>query len=120
MRDALRRGRLMAEREAILAVVPPDPAAQIRAAELQRSRLQREREDLTAGQGRYRDRPIAETIGELHHAEVNIARIERNLAGSRTSRSDRRSWRSQLAGRSVRPTSAGRMNIRRRRVASIA
>jgi hypothetical protein len=49
MRDALRCGRLVAERAAISAVVPPDPAAHIRAAELRRSRLQREREDLAAG-----------------------------------------------------------------------
>ena len=57
MRDALRRGRLVAERKAILAVVPPDPSAHIRAAELQRSRLQRDRDDLAAGRGRYRDHP---------------------------------------------------------------
>jgi hypothetical protein len=96
MRDALRRGRLVAEREAVLAVVPPDPAAQIRAAELQRSRLQRDREDLAAGKGRYRDHPVAHAIRELHQAEVNIARLERNLAASRTSRANRRLWRSEL------------------------
>jgi hypothetical protein len=98
MRDALRRGRLVAEREAILAVVPPDPAARIRAAELQSSRLQHEREDLIEGKGRYGDRPIAAAIREQHHAEVNIARLERNLAGSRSSRAQRRTWRSELAG----------------------
>jgi hypothetical protein len=81
LRDALRRGRLVAERAAILAVVPPDPSAHIRAAELQRSRLQRDREDLAAGKGPYRDHPVAHVIRELHHAEVNIARLERNLAG---------------------------------------
>jgi hypothetical protein len=97
MRDALRRGRLVAEREAILAVVPPDPAAQIRAAELQRSRLQRDREDLAVGKGRYRDHPVAHAIRELHQAEVNIARLERILAGSRTSRANRKVWRSELA-----------------------
>jgi conjugative relaxase-like TrwC/TraI family protein len=98
MRDALRRGRLVAEREAILAVVPPDPSAHIRAAELQRGRLQREREDLAAGKGRYEDRPITAAIREQHQAEVNIARLERNLAGSRSSRAQRRTWRSELAG----------------------
>ena len=97
MRDALRRGRLVAEREAILAVIPPDPAVQIRAAELQRSRLQREREDLTAGEGRFRDHPVAHAIWELRQAETNVARLERSLR-SRTSRAERRMWRSDLAG----------------------
>jgi conjugative relaxase-like TrwC/TraI family protein len=96
MRDALRRGRLVAEREAVLAVVPPDPAAHIRAAEAQRSRLQREREDLAAGKGRFRDHPVAHAIWERHQAEGNIARLERNLARSRTSRAERRMWRSEL------------------------
>lgn len=77
VRDALRRGRLVAERDAILAVVPPDPSAHIRTDELQRSRLQRDRDGLAAGKGRYRDHPVADAIRELHHAEVNIARLER-------------------------------------------
>lgn len=97
MRDALRRRRLVAEREAILAVVAPDPSVHIRAAELQRSRLQRDREDLAGGKGRYRDHPVAYAIRELQRAEVNIARLERNLAGSRSCRAQRRTWRSELA-----------------------
>ena len=84
MRDALRRGRLVAECNAILAVVPPDPSVHIRAAELRRSRLQRDRDDLAAGRGRYRDHPVAHAIRELNHAEVNIARLERNLASRRS------------------------------------
>ena len=67
------------------------------AAELQRSRLQRDREDLSAGKGRHRDHPVAHAIWKLHQAEVNLARLERNLAGSRTSRAQRRTWRSELA-----------------------
>jgi hypothetical protein len=112
MRDALRRGRLVAEREAILAVVPPDPSAHIGAAELQRSRLQRDREDLAAGKGRYRDHPVADAIRELHHAEVNIARLERNLAGSRSARAQRRTWRSELADwRSSRVSAARAVEV---------
>lgn len=98
----------MAEREAILAVGPPDPAVHIRAAELQRGRLQREREDLAAGNGRYRDHPVAHAIWELHHAEVNIARLERNLAESRPSRPIRKMWRSELADRRSRSVLAAR------------
>ena len=87
----------MAERQAILAVVPPDPSAHIRASELQRGRLQRDRDDLAAGKGRYRDHPVAHAIWELHQAEVNMARLARSLAGSRTSRTIRKVWRSELA-----------------------
>ena len=75
----------------------PTPAAHIRTAELQRSRLQRDRDDLAAGKGRYRDHPVAQAFRELHQAEVNIARLEHNLAGGRTSRTQRRTWRSELA-----------------------
>jgi hypothetical protein len=98
MRDALRRGRLVAEREAILAVTPPDPAAEIRAAELQRGRLQQEREHLAAGEGRYRDHPVAHALWERRQAENNIARLERDLARSGTPRAERRRSRSELAG----------------------
>ena len=87
----------VAAREATLAVVPPDPAAEIRAVELRRSRLQRQREDLAAGEGRYRDHPVAHAIWELHQAEVNVASLERNLTGSRSSRAQRRTWRSEFA-----------------------
>ncbi len=57
MRDALRHGRLVAERDAILAGMPPDPSAEIRAAELARGRLERERNDLAKGAGQFRDHP---------------------------------------------------------------
>ena len=97
MRDALRRGRLVAERAAIVAVAPPDPAAHIRAAELQRTRLQRERQDLAAGEGRYRDHPVSQALWERRQAENSIARIERNLTRSGTPRAERRRWRTELA-----------------------
>jgi hypothetical protein len=112
LRDALRHGRLVAERQAILAVMPPDPSAHIRAAELQRSRLRRDRDDLAAGKGRYRDHPVAPALRELHHAEVNIARLERNLAGSRASRANRKLWRSELAEwRSTHTTASREVSV---------
>ena len=95
MRDALRHGRLVAERNAILAVVPADPIAEIRTAELQRSRLEAEREHLAKGTGRYRDHPVAQALGELRRTESNVARLERNLGGGR-SRKERRAWRTGL------------------------
>jgi hypothetical protein len=97
MRDPLRRGRPVAERDAILAVTPPNPAAHIRAAELQRGRLQREGDDLAAGEGRYRAHPVAHALWERRQAENNIARLQRDLARSGTPRADRRRWRAELA-----------------------
>ena len=108
MREALRRGRLVAEREAILAVTPPDPSAHIRAAELQRARLQREREDLATGVGHYRDHPVARALWELRQAENNIGRIQRDLTRSGTPRAERRRWRSELAGWHPRQAAAVR------------
>jgi hypothetical protein len=96
MRDALRHGRLVAERDAILAVIPHDPSAEVRAAELQRSRLEKEREDLANGTGRYRDHPIAHALRELSSAESNIARLERNLSRSGRPWKDKRAWRVEL------------------------
>ena len=95
MRDALRHGRLVAERDAILAVVPANPTAEIRAAELQRSRLDAEREHLAKGTGRYRDHPVRQALGELRLAESNVARLQRNLAGCR-SRKERKAWEADL------------------------
>ena len=104
-RDALRRGRLVAERQAILAVVPPNPTAAIRA-EAERARLQQDREDLAAGTGRYRDHPVASALRELQQAEGSIARLERNLpAGAAPGTSGgrgERSWPSRERDSSAR------------------
>jgi len=108
MRDALRHGRLVAERDAILAVIPHDPSAEIRAAELQRSRLEKDRKDLATGAGRYRDHPVAHALLERSVAESNVARLERNLGGSVRSRKDKRAWRAELDGWRSKLTAAAR------------
>lgn len=95
MREAMRISRLRAERDAIEAVVPPDPSAAIRAAELRQRRMQRERRDLEVGEGRYRGTPVGQAVSELRLANVNIERLERNLALG-ASRKDRRGWRAEL------------------------
>ncbi len=105
-REALRIGRLVAERDAILAVVPPDPTAEIRAAELRRSRLDAERRDLEVGTGRYQDEPLGRAVRELHRVERDVARLERNLSLSGTSRADRRDWQSGLADARTRERDA--------------
>jgi len=108
MRDALRHGRLLAEREAILAVIPHDPSAEIRAAELQRSRLEKDRKDLATGAGRYLDHPVAHALRELSVAERNVARVERNLGGS-AGRKDKRAWRAELDEWRPKVASAARL-----------
>jgi hypothetical protein len=108
MRDALRHGRLVAERDAILAVIPPDPSAEIRAVELQRSRLDKERHELAKGTGRYRDHPVSQAIRTLAGAESDVARLERNLSGSGRSRKQRRSWRAELEASRPKVATAAR------------
>lgn len=98
MRDALRRGRLGAERAAIAAVNPPDPSAEIRTVEKELARVRRQREDLAAGKGRYADGPVGHAVWELSQAEMNIGRVERDLDRSDASRKDRRRSRAELGG----------------------
>lgn len=108
MRDAIRRGRLVAERDAILAVIPPDPTPQLRAADLQRRRLEREREQLATGEGRYRDHPVAGALRSLRQAESNVARLERNLTTRGASRKEKHRWRSELREGNPTLTAAAR------------
>ncbi|MGH9230164.1 MAG: hypothetical protein ACRD07_15830 [Acidimicrobiales bacterium] len=96
MRDALRRGRLRRRARRDPHRHPPRSSAEIRAAELHRSRLEAQREDLAKGTGRYRDHPVAQALRELSAAENNVARLERNLRGSGRSRKDKRVWRAEL------------------------
>ncbi|MFN2506206.1 MAG: MobF family relaxase [Acidimicrobiales bacterium] len=98
MRSALRRARLAAEVAAISAVMPPDPAAELQAAERERSRLERQRQDLANGAGRYRGTPVAEAMRELQRIDANMQRLERNLKNRSGTRKDRRDWRGELEG----------------------
>jgi len=96
MRDALRRGRLAAERAAIASVIPPDPRAEIEATQRQLARLGAQRRELDAGQGPYRDTPVGHAVWELGQAETQLGRIKRQLDRSDASRKDRRRWRGEL------------------------
>ena len=83
---AIRRGRLLAERHAILAVVPADPTAAIRAAERELDGLRRRRADLEAGRGHYANHPVNRAVLDLEQAQENVARLEGNLSGRRLPR----------------------------------
>jgi hypothetical protein len=75
MRDALRRGRLAAERAAIAAVVPLDSTAEINASERQLARLRGQRRALATGTGPYRDGPVGHAVWELRQAEIQVGRL---------------------------------------------
>jgi hypothetical protein len=96
MRDALYRDRLAAERAAIAAVIPHDPSEEIRTAEKDLRRIQRQRQDLAAGTGRYAGAPIGHALWELGQAEMNVARMKRDLDRTDASRRDRRRSRAEL------------------------
>ena len=96
MRSALRRARLTAEVAAISAVMPPDPSAELRAAERERRWLNGARKDLATGTGRYQGTSIGEVMWELQHADANVERLEANLQRSAGTRKDRRGWRAEL------------------------
>src|SRR5262249_29360031 len=76
LRETMRPARLRAEREAILAVIPHDPAIDIRLVDRDLARLACEREDLAKGEGRYRDHPVARAHRELAYAQGNRSRLE--------------------------------------------
>jgi hypothetical protein len=96
MRSALRRARLAAEVAAISAVMPPDPSAEMEAAERERRWLNGARKDLAAGTGRYRGTPIGQAMWELQRAEANVQRLENNLQRGAGTRKDRRAWSTEL------------------------
>ena len=99
---ALRRGRLLAERHAILAAVPSDPTAAIRAAERELDGLCRRRADLETGRGHYANHPINQAVLDHQRAEENVARLEGNLVGRRLPRRGRREKEAELARWRVR------------------
>jgi conjugative relaxase-like TrwC/TraI family protein len=108
MRDALRRGRLAAERAAIAAVIPPDPSTEMLTVERALKRIHSQRQDLAAGKGRYAEGPVGHAVWELDQADMNIARLKRDLDRSDASRKDRRRYRVELADWQERQRAASR------------
>jgi hypothetical protein len=94
---ALRRGQLRAERRAILAAVPADPTAAIRAAERELEGLRRRRADLEIGRGRYANHPVNRDLLDYERVHENVARLQANLAGRRLSRRERREKETDMA-----------------------
>jgi hypothetical protein len=105
---ALRRGRLLAERHAILAAVPSDPSAAIRAAERELDALRRRRADLETGRGHYANHPLNRAVLDHEQAQANVARLRGNLDGRRLPRRERREKEAELARWRVRHAAAAK------------
>jgi hypothetical protein len=94
---ALRRGQLLAERHALLATVPADPSAAIRAAERELDGLRRRRADLETGRGSYANHPLNRAVLDHEQATENVARLRGNLTSGRMPRRERREKEAELA-----------------------
>ncbi len=106
---ALRRGRLLAERRAIVAVVPSDPTAAIRAAERELDGLRRRRADLETGRGHYANHPINRAVLDHQQAQENVIRLQGNLDTRRRPRRERREKEAELARWRVRYAAAAKV-----------
>jgi hypothetical protein len=95
MRNALRRGRLLAERHAIAGAVPADPSVEIQEVERRRDRLRRQHDDLRAGRGAYAGQPLGTAVRDLARAEGNLTRVENELRSGNLGRADRRRAQSE-------------------------
>jgi hypothetical protein len=94
---ALRRGRLLAERHALLACVPADPTTEIRAAERELDGLRRRRADLATGRGHYANHPLNRALLDHQQAQENVARLAGYLSGRRLPRRERHAKQAELA-----------------------
>ena len=97
MRTSLRRARLQAERDAVAAAIPRDPAPAVRAAETERQRLHPERFDLDYGRGRWGDTPAGQAARALREAEQKRREAEGFAARADTGWRMRRVWRSHAS-----------------------
>lgn len=79
----------------------------IHAGELQRDRLETERDDLAKAAGGFRNHPVANALRELRTAEANVMRLEANLR-SGAFRKAKRVWRADLGEWRPKLTAAAR------------
>jgi hypothetical protein len=101
---ALRHGRLVAERDAIVAAVPPDWRDQVMANLHHLLTVRDRREDLVRGTGRYEHTPAGEAARERAEARRHREWAEHMAASPSTPRRQRRSFRHEAevwSGREV-------------------
>lgn len=93
----LHRGRLLAERQAIVAALPADPTAAIRTTERELDGLRRRRSDLEVGRGSYANHPVNRAVLDHEQAQENVARLQVNLSRRRLPWRERREKETELA-----------------------
>jgi hypothetical protein len=93
MREALRRARLSAEREAVAAVIPPDPTSELVRSNQTLAQLQQRCADLPVGRGVYAHSEIGTAARELQHAAGKRSQAEAFARIENMPRRMKRSWR---------------------------
>jgi conjugative relaxase-like TrwC/TraI family protein len=100
----LRAARLLAERAALLADLPPDPTGTLRHAQQQAATIRHQLDDLHAGTGPHAHTPIGEAARRLRTTEHNHQQARQQTAGPGLSRRQHRSaerlaqaWAEELA-----------------------
>jgi hypothetical protein len=99
LQATLRRARLRAERDAVVAAVPADPSAAIASVSAQLARLRRERADLEVVLGRHFPGPQGQAARDLQDAIRRRREAERTAAMPAASWRARRWWRKEVAVR---------------------
>ena len=94
MRAALRHARLQAERDAVAAAIPVDPAPDLARVDQELAALRRQHTDLLAGQGGYADTPEGAAARRLLDARRQHRKAE-HYAETSTAWRDRRHWRKE-------------------------
>src|SRR5581483_4987381 len=95
MPAALRLARLQAERQAVAAAIPPDPAPELALVERQLAELRRDRTHLLTGQGRYAGAPEGETARRYLEALDKHHDAQRHTETGGGWR-ERRRWRNEV------------------------
>ena len=92
--SGLRAARLRAERDAVLATIPPDVTAEWTAAHVEVHRIEIALKDLRTGRGSYADTPVGDAYRDLQRSERDVRTAEEVL-GSKVGWKNRRFWTRQ-------------------------
>lgn len=87
---ALRLGLLRVERDAVQAIMPPDPFAERSRLGIQSLHLRDQLRELRTGSGRYADTDLGAALRALSAAEAHLSQITRQLETAKLSRRERR------------------------------
>ena len=89
---ALRRAQLVLQRTAVMAAIPPDPAAEVADSAEAIHRARHALDDLKAGRGDYADTPAGEAARDLADAKAHRGKARRMAESPGVRRRERRDW----------------------------